>query len=75
MLLKVSDVAKRLNCSASTVYGLIERDLLPHHRCPGIRVSEEQINAYLEAARHGPVAQREEPRPAHRPRLRDLVLD
>ena len=75
MLLKVSEVARRLNCSVSTVYGLIERELLPYHRCPGIRVSEEQINAYLDGVRHGPVTRREKSRPVCRPRLRDLAMD
>ena len=46
-LFKVQEVAQRLNCSISTVYSLIESGRLPHYRCPGVRVSEEQINAYL----------------------------
>ena len=46
-LFKVQQVAQRLNCSVSTVYSLIESGRLPHHRCPGVRVSEEQINTYL----------------------------
>ena len=46
-LFKVQEVAQRLNCSVSTVYSLIESGRLPHHRCPGVRVSEEQITAYL----------------------------
>ena len=46
-LFKVQEVAQRLNCSTSTVYHLIESRQLPHHRCPGVRVSEEQITAYL----------------------------
>lgn len=46
-LLKVAEVAQRLNCSVSTVYNLIESGQLPHHRCPGVRVSEEQITEYL----------------------------
>lgn len=51
MLLKIPDVARRLNCSVATVYSLIESRKLPHYRCPGIRVSEEQIAAYLEQSR------------------------
>jgi excisionase family DNA binding protein len=47
-MLKVSQVANRLNCSVSTVYTLIETGQLGHHRCPGVRVSEEQLAAYLE---------------------------
>ena len=47
-MLRVSAVAKRLDCSAATVYSLIEKGILGHHRCPGVRVSEEQIMDYLE---------------------------
>ena len=46
-LFKVQEVAQRLNCSTSTVYHLIESGQLSHYRCPGVRVSEEQITAYL----------------------------
>ena len=53
MLLKVSDVATRLNCSIATVYSLIESKRLPHYRCPGIRVSDEQVAAYLDQTRSG----------------------
>jgi excisionase family DNA binding protein len=42
-MLRVPQVAERLNCSVSTVYGLIESGRLGHHRCPGVRVSEEQL--------------------------------
>ncbi len=54
MLLKIPDVAQRLNCSVSTVYNLVEQGRLPHHRCPGIRVSEEQVASYLDGTRHEP---------------------
>ena len=46
-MLKVADVAKRLNCSIATVYQLVESKRLPHYRCPAIRVSEEQLTEYL----------------------------
>ncbi len=46
-MLKVADVAKRLNCSIAKVYQLIESKRLPHYRCSGIRVSEEQLAEYL----------------------------
>ena len=52
-MLKVADVAERLNCSIATVYQLVESKRLPHYRCPGIRVSEEQLNEFLEATRLG----------------------
>jgi excisionase family DNA binding protein len=50
-LLRVADVAKRLNCSASTVYALIESGRLAHHRCPGVRVSEEQLENFLQSSK------------------------
>ena len=74
-LLRVADIARRLNCGVSTVYNLIERGQLPHHRCPGIRVSEEQIAAFLATCQRGPVTERKQARTTARPRLRDLVLD
>lgn len=46
-MLKVQEVARRLNCSQATVYRLIESGRLPHFRCPGIRVSEDQLSEYL----------------------------
>jgi len=53
MLLKVSQVCERLNCSLATVYALIERGDLECFRCPGIRVSEEQLAVYLESTKKG----------------------
>ena len=53
-MLKVSQVAKLLNCSVSTTYQLIETGKLGHHRCPGVRVSDEQLQDYLESTRRGP---------------------
>lgn len=50
-MLRVPQVAQRLNCSVSTVYSLIESGRLGHHRCPGVRVSEEQLKEYLEETR------------------------
>ncbi len=51
-MLRVSQVADRLNCSVWTVYQLVESKRLPHYRCPGIRVSEEQLTEYLERCRN-----------------------
>ncbi len=52
MLLKVRDVAERLNCSISTVYQLVELGELGSFqigaRHGGIRISEEQIKDYLD---------------------------
>ena len=54
-MLRVSQVAKRLNCSVATVYQLIETKRLSHYRCPGIRVSEDQLTEYLDSGRIGVV--------------------
>ena len=72
-MLTVTQVAQRLNCSVSTIYGLITSGRLEHHRCPGIRVSEEQLEAYLEATKRG--REPETPKlPRQRPRLRHISL-
>ena len=48
-MLRVKQVAERLNLSESKVYEMLERGELPHHRFGGaIRVSEDQIAEYLE---------------------------
>lgn len=49
-LLRVKDVAARLNHSEQTVRNLIARGLLECYRCPGVRISEEQVDAYLKKA-------------------------
>jgi excisionase family DNA binding protein len=47
-VLRVKQVAERLNLSISKTYELLEKGALPHHRFGGaIRVSEEQIAAFL----------------------------
>jgi excisionase family DNA binding protein len=70
-MLRVADVARRLNCSVANAYTLIESGRLPHFRVGahrgGIRVSEEQLQAFLDSAREGP----DTPRPA-RPRLKHV---
>ncbi|MDB5342487.1 MAG: hypothetical protein JWP89_864 [Schlesneria sp.] len=74
-MLKVSQVAIRLNCSASTVYGLIESGRLAHHRCPGVRVSEEQLATYLEQTKQVPLAEPAKPmRPCPPRRLKNVKL-
>jgi excisionase family DNA binding protein len=53
-MLKVKQVAERLNVSASKVYELVETDQLPHYRIDGsIRVSDEQLSTYLAECEHG----------------------
>jgi len=73
-MLKVSQVAERLNCSISTVYSLVESGKLGHHRCPGIRVGEEQLAAFLEGTKkeRGPVALSRST--GHRPRLKHITI-
>lgn len=52
MLLKVREVARRLNLSVSKVYALLDQGKLPHHRIDAaIRVSEQQLADYLEATK------------------------
>jgi excisionase family DNA binding protein len=73
-MLKVAQVAERLSCSISTVYSLVESGKLGHHRCPGIRISEEQLAAFLDGTKReqGPVSL---PRSlGRRPRLKHVTI-
>lgn len=72
--MRVAAVAKRLDCSVATVYGLIEKGILSHHRCPGIRVSEEQISEYLDATKMERGEPESRKRKAPRPKLRHIKL-
>ena len=69
--LTVSEVAERLNVSAATVYNLVERDRLAHHRIGigrgAVRVSEEQLRAYLESTQRGGVPPPKEAARPYRP--------
>ena len=74
-MLRVKQVADRLNLSESKIYEMVERGELPHHRFGGaIRVSEEQIAEYLEETKR----ERREPEPRksqpRRPQLRHVRL-
>jgi len=74
-LLTVRQVAEILAISQSKVYELIEGGDLSHHRMGGaIRISEEQIQEYLEGTKQG----RREPEPRKskppRPNLRHIKL-
>ena len=72
-MLKVSDLAKRLNLSESKIYQLVEEGKLAHHRFGGaIRFSEEQIAAYLDETRQEPVTVQRRTDP--RPRLKHIRL-
>jgi excisionase family DNA binding protein len=73
-MLKPQQVAERLNCSIKTVYALIESGKLGHYRCPGVRVSEDQLLAYLDLSKRerGPAPQQRNTGP--RPRLKHISL-
>lgn len=71
-MLKVAEVAERLRLSQSKVYELIDQQRLGHHRMDGaIRVSEAQLQAYLDDTRREPEHRKV---PASRPRLKHLRL-
>ena len=74
-MMKVADIAKRLNCAPSTVYELVESGQLPAYRIGlrrgGIRVTEEQLQEYLQACESRAAAA--QPRPP-RTRLKHLKL-
>ncbi len=74
-MLRIKQVAERLNLSESKVYELVEQGKLGHHRMDGaIRVSEEQLAEYLETTkREGRDAASRKPR-QRRPELRHLRL-
>lgn len=72
-LMKAEAVAKRLNNSLSTIYALIESGDLEHYRCPGIRISEEQLVRFLERSKRGGRAERPK-RPVRRPKLNHIRL-
>lgn len=63
-LLKVKDVASRLGHSPQTVRNLIARGLLDCYRCPGVRISEEQLTAYLTKAQRRIEKRKHPPRSA-----------
>ena len=53
-MLTVVEVAKRLGISRSKAYRLLETAKVPHYRIDGTyRVSEEQLQAYLESVAVG----------------------
>ena len=52
MLLKVKQVAQRLNLSIAKTYGLLNGGAIAHFRIDGsLRVSEEALAAYLESCK------------------------
>ena len=73
-MLRVRQVAERLNCSVSTVYSLVESGKLGHHRCPGIRISEEQLAAFLEMTKKDQEATSQPSCVNPRPRLKHITI-
>lgn len=74
-MLKVSELAKRLNLSESKIYQLVEEGRLAHHRFDGaIRFSEEQIAAYLEETKQETQEHEPRQRQYRLPRLRHVHL-
>jgi excisionase family DNA binding protein len=54
LLLTVNDVARRLRVSRSKVYALIESGRLAAHRLPAIRVTQIDLDHFLNGCRHSP---------------------
>lgn len=51
----VAEIAKRLRVSTRHVYCLVEQGTLPAYKIgSAIRISEEQLQSYLENSRHAP---------------------
>lgn len=73
-LFSVKEAAAILNCSESTVRNLIDTGQIGYHRCPGKKISAEQLAEYLEETKR----ERREPKPRksqpHRPRLRNIKV-
>ena len=62
-MFRVSEVSQRLRISNSKVYELVESGALPHYRIGGaIRVSEEQLSAYLEKCKREDAPRERKPR-------------
>ena len=74
-MLKVSEVARRLNVSAGCVYELVARGRLPSHRIGvgrgAIRVREEDLSQFLAATRR---EKGEEAPRLPRPRLKHIRI-
>jgi excisionase family DNA binding protein len=55
MLLKLSEVSQRLNCSLSNVYALVDSGKLPVIRTGGFgkgyRVSEDDLRTFIDSCR------------------------
>ncbi len=54
MLLKMKQVAERLNISLSKTYELVQEERLESYKIDGaVRVSEEQLKKYLDGRKRG----------------------
>ena len=77
-LMTVADVARRLNASESFVYGAIAAGRMQHHRLGrgqgGIRVSEEQLAAFLRGSERGGGRQPPDQAPTRAPAGRGFRL-
>ncbi|HET6878631.1 MAG TPA: helix-turn-helix domain-containing protein [Pirellulales bacterium] len=73
-LLLPREVCEILRCSKSTLYSLLESGKLVGHRCPGWRVKEADLLAYLERTRQEPPPAEHDARRPPRVRLRHLKL-
>lgn len=74
-MLTVREIASRLRLSQSKVYALLAQQRLAHYRLDGaIRVSEEQLMAYLEGCLAGPPAQSEQRRVLKHVKLKHIKL-
>jgi excisionase family DNA binding protein len=74
-LLRVMEVAERLQISRSKAYELIESGAMPHYRIGGsVRVAEEQLQAYLESVRREPEPPRTATVARPRTKLKHLTL-
>jgi excisionase family DNA binding protein len=63
-MLTVRQVAERLGLSRAQVYAMCSSGKLPHHRFGGaIRVSEEQLAAYLRSSEVAPAPRKQPRRP------------
>ena len=74
-MFKVPDIAKQLNCSISTVYGLVDAGKLVAYRIGvgrgALRIAESDLTSFLESCRTK-TAERT-PKPS-RPHLRHIRL-
>jgi excisionase family DNA binding protein len=74
-VLRVKQVAERLNLSVSKIYELVESGELPHHRFGGaIRVSEEQIAEYMNRTKRERKSAAPPKGAGPRPRLKHIKL-